>query len=78
MKIRELLEGSAADSFRSALQGKPSSQGKGVLSTIKKGVKTGYTDTQKTIRDLPYTKVGRAARGALNYFQKVNKGPPIK
>jgi hypothetical protein len=76
MRIHEIIE-SAADAFDQALKG-PAPKGPGAMNAFAKGVKKGYTGTRKTVKNLPYTKLGRAATGALNYFQKVNKGPNIK
>jgi len=76
MRIHEIFE-DAADAFDQALQ-KPASKGPGALSSFGKGVKQGYTGTRKAVKNLPYTKLGRAATGAANYFQKVNKGPTVK
>lgn len=74
MRIHEILE-DAADAFDQALQ-KPAPKSPGATDAFVKGVKKGYTGTRKFVKDLPYTKMGRVARGAANYFQQVNKGPP--
>ncbi len=74
MRIHEIIEDAGA-AFNRALSKSSGPKQDGPISSFVKGVKTGYTGTQKTIKDLPYTKVGRAARGASQYFQKVNKGP---
>lgn len=78
MRIHELFKESAADAFDQALKGNPAPKGPGATSSFTKGVKQGYTGTRKFVKSLPYTKIGRAATGAANYFQKVNKGPTIK
>ena len=77
MRIHELLE-DAGDAFNAALKGSPAPKGPGAASSFVKGFKSGYKGTRKAVRDLPYTKLGRAARGASQYFQQVNKGPNIK
>lgn len=77
MRIHEILE-DAADAFDQALQGKPAPKGPGATDAFVKGVKQGYKGTRKFVKDLPYTKVGRATKGALDYFNKVNQNPSIK
>lgn len=77
MRIHELIE-DAADAFDRALSGPSEPKKDGAIGNFVKGVKKGYTGTRKAVTDLPYTKVGRAARGASQYFQKINKGPSIK
>ena len=77
MRIYEIIEDAGA-AFNRTLSKSSEPKKDGPLSSFVKGVKAGHGDTRKAIKNLPYTKVGRAARGASQYFQKVNKGPSIK
>lgn len=73
MKIRELLENTAADSFLRALEptkSTPSSK----LDTFTKDVKTGFSNTQNLTRKMSTSKPAKMARGFAKWAKDVNRG----
>lgn len=73
MKIHELLEVTAADSFLRAAQG-PKKSDTPDVSSLKAGIKKGYEKTKSSIEDLPYTKLGKASKGFAKWATDVNRG----
>ena len=76
MKIKELLEGSAADSFLKAVdsgnQNTVASQ-QSKLQSFRNKIKTAYKQTGNFTDNLPYSKTGKMFQKFSNWAKKINK-----
>lgn len=78
MRIHEIIRETAADSFRQTAQSvrkvSPSDKSSKLKSFVK-NVKQGYKKASDFQQELPYTKLGKAARGFGSFVKQIQKGP---